>query len=87
MTQHTPEENRAYLNKRREINIAARAKDMTPKEVAAQIAIEDQMESETFANMTISEDTRKSAVRRREFWEEVKRRQSPVWVEMQGGAQ
>ena len=67
---------------RREMNIAARAKDMTPKEVAEQIIIEERNERNALANMSISEDTRRvhanSAVRRRKFWEEVERRQSPV---------
>ena len=67
---------------RREQNLEARSKDMTPKEVAEQIVIEERNERSALANMSISEDTRrvhaKSAIRRREFWEEVERRQSPV---------
>ena len=67
-------------DQRREQNLEARSKDMSPKEVAEQIIIEERNERSALANISISEDTRrvhaKSAIRRRKFWEEVERRQS-----------
>ncbi len=67
---------------RNEQNLQARVLDMKPKEVAEQIVIEERNERNAWANTTIPAETRnvhaKSAIRRREFWEEVERRQSPV---------
>ena len=67
---------------RNEQNLEARSRDMTPKEVAEQIIIEERNERNAWANTTIPAETRNvhanSAIRRRKFWEEVERRQSPV---------
>ena len=67
---------------RNEQNLQARSRDMSPKEVAEQIVIEERNERNAWANTSISPETRdvhaKSAIRRRKFWEEVERIQSPV---------